>query len=314
MMIRKNIGRWTALFTAVCFIAVTPAHAQELLLPDLDLQPPGIVSYAPTQDGSARQSVDYPSLILQARLSEDAPLLETGMIWRIFDARLGPDSRLPLVATLKGGSAQFQLPAGDYLIHGAFGRASATSRISLTEEGRQEILTLNAGGLKLDGMLPVDANMDRTALFFDIYEDEIIDGERRLILPDVPANQTVRLPAGTYHIVSRYGDVNATIRADLRVEAGKVTQAALEHRAAQIVLNLLRDEDGFPLPDTSWAVLSEAGERVSEAVGPYPSMILAAGNYTVIASNREQFYQHDITVSAGVDQTVRVITTRDQMQ
>ena len=47
------------------------------------------------------------------------------------------------------------------------------------------------------------------------------------------AGEVIRLPEGTYHVVSTYGDSNAIQRADVKVETGKVTDATLHHRAAQ---------------------------------------------------------------------------------
>ena len=37
----------------------------------------------------------------------------------------------------------------------------------------------------------------------------------------IEAKSVVRLPEGTYHVVSTYGDSNAIMRADLKVEVGK---------------------------------------------------------------------------------------------
>ena len=128
----------------------------------------------------------------------------------------------------------------------------------------------------------------------------------------MPNGATVRLPAGTYHVVSRYGAINATIRADLRVEPGKLTSAEIEHRAAQVTLNLLQSEDGFPLADTAWSVIGVSGDVIAEDVGAYPTMILAAGEYTVIARHRDRIYQRDIDVLAGRDMTIRVMAETDQ--
>jgi hypothetical protein len=118
----------------------------------------------------------------------------------------------------------------------------------------------------------------------------------------------VRLNAGTYHVVSNYGDVNATIRADIRVEAGKTTTAKVEHRAAQITLNLVRGDGGYPLADTAWSVLGPSGEIIAENVGAFPTMILAAGDYTVLAKNKTRIFQRDITIRPGRDIVVKVDT------
>ncbi|TIT74469.1 MAG: hypothetical protein E5W45_09945, partial [Mesorhizobium sp.] len=90
-------------------------------------------------------------------------------------------------------------------------------------------------------------------LRFSIYEDKVeANGDRALIVPDVEPNAVVRLNAGTYHVVSTYGSVNAVIRSDIRVEAGKLTEATVEHRAAEMTMKLVREAGGEAIADTSW--------------------------------------------------------------
>jgi len=282
-----------------------PADAAATL-PELDL--PGLTSYAPADRVAPLTGATAGELFLEAKLSEEGATVGNGLVWRIFDTQAGPDGILPLIATAEGGAAQFALEPGSYLVHAAFGRASASARISIGQETRRQTMVLNAGGLKLDASLPDGSAVRRGKLAFDIF-DMNADGERDLILPGVPPGKTVRLPAGTYHVVSRYGDVNANIRADLRVEPGKLTEAAIEHRAAQVTLNLVRSENGFPLADTAWSVIGASGEVLFEDVGAYPTMILASGEYTAIANHRQNIYQHNFQVVAGRDVTVRVMAT-----
>jgi len=55
-------------------------------------------------------------------------------------------------------------------------------------------------------------------------------------------------------------------------------------------------------------VLTGTGEIVKEAVGAYASMVLAEGEYTVVAKNRDRIYQRDITVAPDVlDQRVELL-------
>ncbi len=284
-------------------VAAGPTQAQDEQEQQQAVEP---LSYAPAERVAPLFGVTSGELLLDARLTEQSAPLADGMVWRIFGAQSGPDGKLPLIAVARGGPARFQLETGSYLIHGAFGRAAASARIDLGAETVQKSMVLNAGGLKLEAMLPDGGEVRRSKLSFDIFTAGD-SGERELILPDVPPGRTIRLHAGTYHVVSDYGEVNATIRADLLVEAGQLTEASIEHRAAQVTLNLVRSEDGYPLADTAWSVVGVSGEVIAEHVGAYPEMVLAAGDYTVIAKNRDNIYQRDITVEAGKDVTVRVI-------
>jgi hypothetical protein len=119
----------------------------------------------------------------------------------------------------------------------------------------------------------------------------------------------VRLNAGTYHVVSTYGAVNAVIRSDIRVEAGKLTEATVEHHAAEVTLKLVREAGGEAIADTSWSVLNEAGESIKETVGAFAPMVLAEGDYTAIAKNRDRIYQMDFKVETGRNHEIEVVAS-----
>ena len=209
-----------------------------------------------------------------------------------------------------GGASRFALEPGSYLVHAAFGRAGITKRISLTADNREEILVLDAGGLKLDAVLSGGVRIPASKLRFSIYSGEDqANGERALILPDVKPDDIVRLNTGTYHIVSNYGAENATIRADLKVEAGKLTEATVEHKAAELTMKLVREAGGEAIADTAWSVINPSGEVIKESVGAFASMVLAEGDYTVIAKNKDKLFQRDFKVEAGKNQDVEVLVT-----
>jgi hypothetical protein len=97
------------------------------------------------------------------------------------------------------------------------------------------------------------------------------------------------------------------IRSDIHVEAGKLTEATVEHKAAELTLKLVRERGGEAIADTSWAVLTESGDVVHESVGAFASMVLAEGDYAVVAKNRERIYQREFTVVAGRNRDVEVL-------
>lgn len=281
-------------------LAVPAALAQQADRLRLD----GFNSFQPTI-----QQSQAAHLRLAAHLAEGEPEIPRGLIWRVFGPEPGADGKLPLIASAEGGSSIFELDPGSYLVHSAFGRAGATKRITLgAGETRQEHVILDAGGLKLNAVLSGGMPISPDKLRFSIYEArEDPREEKPLVLPDVNPNSVIRLNAGTYHIVSSYGTVNAVVRSDIRVEAGKLTEAEVEHRAAQLTLKLVRDPGGEALADTHWTILTESGDMLREHVGAFMSMILAEGNYTVIARNRERTYTRDFEVVSGRHQDVEVL-------
>lgn len=310
---RNRSVRFAATFMLAGILPNLAAAQNDPDLPKLDLS--GVTNYAPAHRPDDSSSPTAVGLTLDALLTEGEETIEKGLVWRIFGSEPGDDGALPLIATAKGGTANLQLQPGSYLVHAAFGRAGATTRITIDHEARHKTMVLNAGGLRLEGVLPNDIPMRDQKLKFDIYDaDEDVNGERKLVLPNVKPGRTVRLNAGTYHVVSKYGDVNATIRADIRVEAGKTTTAKVEHRAAQVTLNLVRGDAGYPLADTAWSVLGPSGDIIAENVGAFPTMILQSGDYTVIARNKDRIFQKDITIQPGNDTVVKVNIETAQQQ
>ena len=110
-------------------------------------------------------------------------------------------------------------------------------------------------------------------------------------------------------MVSNYGTDNAVIRSDVKVEAGKLTEVTVEHHAAELTMKLVREPGGEAIADTSWSVLTEVGRSGArhDVVGAYATMVLAEGDYTVIAKNRDKLYQREFKVEAGRNQEVEVI-------
>ena len=74
-------------------------------------------------------------------------------------------------------------------------------------------------------------------------------------------------------------------------------------------MKLVREAGGEAIADTSWSILTESGDIVRESVGAFASMVLAEGNYAVVAKNRDRLYQREFTVEAGRNRDVEVIAT-----
>ena len=307
-----GIIRLFAVLLSAAVFTVLPAlvSAQENGGAARSVRVPPTNNFAPADEGTPLALATPGEITLSAKLTDEGVDIARGLIWRIFRPDAGPDGKLPLIASAQGGTTIFQLAPGSYLVHASFGRAGATKRITVGREGKQESLVLDAGGLELDAVLAGGVRIPPEKLRFAIYEAEPeADGERALILPDVSPNTVIRLNSGTYHVVSTYGTVNAIIRSDIRVEAGKLTEATVEHHAAELTMKLVRETGGEAIADTSWSILSESGDPIREIVGAYASLVLAEGDYTIIAKNRDRIYQRDFKVVGGRNQEVEVLAT-----
>ncbi|MBK5570595.1 hypothetical protein AB4Z34_14995 [Ensifer sp. 2YAB10] len=247
---------------------------------------------------------------LEALLTEKGAPVEAGLTWRVFSPIPGSDGKLPLLATSEGGSTAFNVVPGDYFVNVSFGRASATRKIRVPQEGtlEKQVLVLDAGGIKLNAVSGSDVRIPPAELSFSVYSaDTKSDGERALIMSDVKPNTVIRLGAGTYHVTSSYGATNASTAADIQVEAGKLTEATIQHRAAKLTLKLVSEPGGEAIANTAWTILTSAGDTVDEENGAFPTLVLLEGSYSAVARYKDKIYERDFTVKAGVNTDVEVL-------
>lgn len=247
-------------------------------------------------------------VLLQARLSAEGPVIEDGVEWRIFSANSAITGKLEELIYSFGGPKAFDIEPGEYYVHAAYGHAGAVRKISVRNIALREEFTLNAGGLKLNATSSNEVRIPDRLLRFDVYEEEILEnGNRKLLARNVKPEEIIAFPVGTYHVVSRFGDHNATVRADLRVRLGKLTTAVLQHRAAIITFRLVRQLGGDAVADTAWSILTENGEVIQESTSTFPTLVLAEGNYTAIARHSDAVYSEDFTVRSGFNTDVEVL-------
>ena len=250
------------------------------------------------------------SVTLEARATTIESAIEKGLVWRIFKTSIDDNGELPLLSTATGGTKSFNMSEGEYFVHAAYGYAGAVRRIQvIAGSENHQILVLNSGGLQLEAITPPDGPINSGLLRFDVYSNKADDrGIRRLIARNVRPMQIVPFAQGTYHVVSRYGKLNAETRADLRVEAGKLTQATLQHHAARITFRLVSQTGGSAIADTAWSILAGNGDVIKESTSTFPSMVLSVGNYTAIVRNSEKIYSHDFNVQSGINRDVEVLS------
>src|SRR5205807_1871050 len=136
--------------------------------------------------------------------------------------------RLPrLVKEDKGPAPTFVLPPGPYIVSAGFGLASVTRAVQVRAETMKDVFEIPAGGLRIEGRVG-NARIPQGQISFDLYKGSQFEpGDKRPSATAIMTGDIVLLPEGAYHIVSNYGDANATVRSDIRVEVGKLTDATI---------------------------------------------------------------------------------------
>jgi hypothetical protein len=198
---------------------------------------------------------------------------------------------------------------GEYLVNAAYGLSNLTKKIKV-ESGRslEETFVLNTGGLKLTALLPNGDALPESAVRFDILSDEEDQfGNRHAILHNAKPGIVIRLNAGAYRIESLYGDANATVRADVTVEPGKVTEATIKQTGSKTTFKLVQSLGGEALADTKWTILTSAGDVVKENAGALPTHILAPGSYAVVADHAGLSYTRKFSIEAGDAKQIEVV-------
>jgi hypothetical protein len=245
----------------------------------------------------------------KALLTEGGPQVKSGLIWRVFMPEPRSNVIRRLISTYRIAMPTAALVPGEYLVNAAYGLSNLTKKIKV-ESGRslEETFILNTGGLKLAAVLASGDTLPAASVRFDILSDEENQfGNRHKILENAKPGLVIRLNAGAYHLVSTYGDANATVRADVTVEPGKITEATVKHAAAAVTFKLVESPGGEALADTKWSILTTTGDVVKEITGALPTHILAAGNYAVVASHNGESYTNKFNVVSGETKQIEVV-------
>lgn len=242
---------------------------------------------------------------LRATYGERGAEITAGLIWRIYALK---GNELELAATSEQAKPGLVLPAGAYSVHVSYGLASAIRAVNVGEVGSSLSVPINAGALVVSGFLggperPIPANRQALSLFIPTANNS----ESRLVSTALQARTRLVLPEGLYHLVSTYSGSNSIVRSDIKVETGKVTEASINHRAANLTLKLVRQAGGVALADTEWTVETPGGDVVASAVGAFPSVDIAEGSYNVLARHQDREYRAEMKVEAGVSRDFELV-------
>ena len=271
------------------------------------------------QDASSPQG--HPNLTVSAVLMPNGPAIQSGLHWRIYKNQINANGTVDLVQESRAAIASFTLEEGTYVVHVGLGLAGGSKTVQIGGQAVTEKILLNAGGLTIAPTLG-STKLTANKVSMSIFVPEKTNSEAKLVVEDAKPDQLIVLPPGRYHIKSVYLDTvgvgaldaspgepsptNSVVTADLSVQANKITDVTLRHRAALITLKLVNKEGGEALANTSFTVLTPGGDIIRELIGAFPSLALAEGDYVAIARHDDKTYQKDFQVQTAYDRDVEI--------
>ena len=262
----------------------------------------------PATEAIAALAATPQPVTLSARITQDGTPIPDGLVWRIFDTVPDASGELAMVAKSDLGNPTVELPPGEYVVHVAYGRAQTSEPMSVVPGTNEKAFILEAGALRLNSAVTGDIAIPAGLLKFDIFTAGE-ENDRALVTEGLLPNEIVTLNAGTYHIVSYFGSVNAEVRAELRVEAGQLTDATLFHHASQVGFKLVSEAGGEAIANVEWTVKTADGATVFSELGAFPSTVLAEGDYLVLAKQGSQVFNREFQIQAGSAREIEVLTT-----
>jgi hypothetical protein len=269
--------------------------------------PPAVATIPPAGPPPGAVAPSQGTLALAARFGKDLPVITGGLVWRIFSDRPDETGNMKMVREDRGATPNIVLPPGNYVVHVALGLVSAVRPVTLKAETDRESFLLPAGGLRIEGHVGA-SKIPQNQISFAIYKGSQFEAsERAPFIPNVSAGDVLLVPEGTYYIISNYGDANSVVRSDIRVQASKLTDVVITHRAAVITLKLVSDRGGEALANTAWSVITPGGDVIKESIGAFPKVVLSEGEYRAIAKNEGKVYERGFNVVNGVDGEVEVV-------
>jgi hypothetical protein len=266
---------------------------------------------SPTAATEAIEAVtaDPQPVTLTAMVTDGGQAIGEGLVWRIFSTKTDTQGQLELAAKSDSAVAKVELTPGNYVVHVAYGRAQASDTIVVAQGDNSKNIVLEAGGLRLNAAVTGDVPIPINLLHFDVFTTGSSDADRAIVAQGIGANDILTVNAGTYHIVSYFGAVNATVRADLRVEPGQLTDATLYHRAAQTSFKLVSEAGGEAIADVDWTVKTTDGTTIFTDTGAFPSTVLQEGDYLVLAKRGDTVFNREFEVQPGQPREIEVLTT-----
>lgn len=246
------------------------------------------------------------ALKLQGKLCETCDILDDKLYWKVLSSAQDINGKRDEIERSGAASPLFELPAGQYVVEGNYGKAFKTVEVEIKEgELTTEVINFDAGNLRVKSTATEGGEVINEALYYRVQEIQAnLDGTKNEIDRSGSDQPLFLLPAGKYTIIAQHGQAFAN--QEVEVKAGELTEITLNLNVGYLRLSAIPTEGASPLTDALYYRVRSAstdlqGKRkeIDRSGGANPMFRLPAGDYQVEASHGKAVVTTDATVVAG---------------
>src|ERR1044071_2156085 len=123
----------------------------------------------PPPQAPANMKAGEGAMAVQARYSREGGVINGGLHWRVYADKPDQNGVFRMLKEDSGPQPTFVLPVGGYIMHVAFGLASAANPVRVGREPVREVFEIPGGGLRIEGRVG-NAKIPHAQISFDIYK------------------------------------------------------------------------------------------------------------------------------------------------
>ncbi len=238
------------------------------------------------------RAAEISALKLSAQLSATTGRVTKPVHWTVYAESPDKPGSWSKYAHTKKPSPELELPPGRYVVEVHYGLVRTARRITVSQDQMTELtVNLNAGGLRVLSKLNGNARagLEARHIIFKQGEDKPLGSLSQ-------QGGVLRLPAGSYKIVSSYTHGNAESTATARVTPGHLAAIELDHLAAEVQLSLNQAEE---ISSLAWVVTDAHGKVVAITQNQVPVLALKPGTYHATATVNGVGIEKRFTAKAG---------------
>jgi len=252
-------------------------------------------------------------LRVNALATEGGEALDDKMYYRVYSAKTGLDGSRDQIDVSGGHTPTFKLPAGDYVVQAAHGKAKSEQTLTVTAgELTENTFNMNVGYLRLTGEMAAGKGAIESGLYYRVYEAKAnLAGDRKQIDASGSDKPLFRLPAGDYVVVLRHG--KATTETPITVSAGSMTEKNIVQNSGQIKATAVLETGGGAANGKAyWRVydgkanLDGNRKQIDASGSAQPVFTLSAGDYVLAVKFGEKTTETEFSLAAGEEKVLEV--------